>query len=1009
MANTPILDLPVAVSLTGSEYTAVVQGGTTKRAQASLFDFTGGSGGGVQSANTVYSGPASGAAAPPTFRALVAADFTGTVWPVSQGGTGLSSYTIGDLIFADGMTSLAKLADVATGNALISGGVGVAPSWGKIDLTTTVSGILPVTNGGTGSGTASGAFDAIAPTTTQGDLIYRNATTNTRLAASTSGYHLQTNGAGTDPTWVGFTQTGTGAVARTWQSKGTDFATPLDFGCAADGVTDDGTKLQAWIAAGQTAGIDNFDLAGRTYATSVPLTLTGAGSCIHDGNLVALSGAWGSNAPVVHLNGTQQTADNIRITCGQFASGIKVSGYQCNVINCNLDGFPDFGIYVTAQGCVVQNNEGYQWAFGSSESTTAGTRTAKGIWVDRSDAKVTNNTFFICLYPLYVGDGGVTGTYTANHFWDAATTLITTYSGYLHATATGCTFIGQYYDTGTFLLNTTALSIIGGKIVWQASLTQSDAVFEFVASQPSDTFSRFSCSGLQGTVGEPTYIYKLTASGGNSWVPSQTLMNTAGLTTATSSFGIGALSTRSGDTSPLTVTASAATASRVTFLDTGTTTTVDVGTIADDFYIRANGTRAKFEGGADNTYLTLSNIFNAGTMGLLFTDLAGNSRFDVQVGSATGNVTLALNGTAEFSLTSTAFSPSTSDGNALGTSSLMWSDLFLASGGVINFNAGNYTLTHSAGLLTASGAFSVGTSNAITAGTIELGAATDTTLARSSAGNVTIEGNLIYRVGGTDVAVADGGTGLSSGTSGGILGYTASGTLASSVALTASAIVLGGGAGATPTPMGSLGTTTTVLHGNAAGAPTFGAVSLTADVSGTLPITNGGTGGTTALLAARALGIYYTAAYSTAVISHTGSTGETVKLTLAVPANIGANARIKFDMLYGKVGTAGTLTWKLYYGATGSGTGGTALATSSLGASTNLQSHAIQYIVNQNATNVQIANTYNTQGGWGAGATAPAAAVDTTSASEITLTLNLSNAGDTGRIDSYTLEILPLS
>ncbi len=36
------------------------------------------------------------------------------------------------------------------------------------------------------------------------------------------------------------------------------------------------------------------------------------------------------------------------------------------------------------------------------------------------------------------------------------------------------------------------------------------------------------------------------------------------------------------------------------------------------------------------------------------------------------------------------------------------------------------------------------------------------------------------------------------------------------------------------------GTTTTLLHGNAAGNPSFGAVSLTADVSGTLPLANGG-------------------------------------------------------------------------------------------------------------------------------------------------------------------------
>ena len=95
------------------------------------------------------------------------------------------------------------------------------------------------------------------------------------------------------------------------------------------------------------------------------------------------------------------------------------------------------------------------------------------------------------------------------------------------------------------------------------------------------------------------------------------------------------------------------------------------------------------------------------------------------------------------------------------------------------------------------------------------------------------------------VQVANGGTGLTSGTSGGILAYTAAGTLASSAALTANALVLGGGAGATPAPLASLGTTTTVLHGNAAGAPTFGAVSLTADVTGTLPVGNGGTGAAT--------------------------------------------------------------------------------------------------------------------------------------------------------------------
>jgi hypothetical protein len=82
--------------------------------------------------------------------ALLAASSITVGWSgqlaVARGGTGIASYAVGDLIYASAATTLSKLADVATGNVLISGGVATAPSWGKVDLTAHITGRLPFAN-----------------------------------------------------------------------------------------------------------------------------------------------------------------------------------------------------------------------------------------------------------------------------------------------------------------------------------------------------------------------------------------------------------------------------------------------------------------------------------------------------------------------------------------------------------------------------------------------------------------------------------------------------------------------------------------------------------------------------------------------------------------------------------------------------------------------------------------------------------------------------------------------
>jgi len=69
----------------------------------------------------------------------------------------------------------------------------------------------------------------------------------------------------------------------------------------------------------------------------------------------------------------------------------------------------------------------------------------------------------------------------------------------------------------------------------------------------------------------------------------------------------------------------------------------------------------------------------------------------------TGAVDLSGATVTGMTLSASVVAPDTSDGAALGSAALMWSDLFLASGGVINFNNGDVTLTHSADVLTIAG------------------------------------------------------------------------------------------------------------------------------------------------------------------------------------------------------------------------------------------------------------------------------------------------------------------
>jgi hypothetical protein len=261
--------------------------------------------------------------------------------PATAGGTGQTSYAIGDILYANTTTSLAKLADVATGNALISGGVGVAPAWGKIGLTTHISGILPIANGGTNASSASiTSFNNITGYSATG----ATGTTSTNLVFSTSPSI-------TTPTLVGDVTLSTGNLVIGTSGKGIDFSATAGTGTSellAD--YEEGTWTPSYLASGGSPTVTYDTTFTKGYYTKVGRLVTcnfsiktnavsGGGGLLIIGGLpfaaanVAQDGGVGSGnffyVANFLLNHPQGFAPNIGFNYGYvtYQAGIAATGY----------------------------------------------------------------------------------------------------------------------------------------------------------------------------------------------------------------------------------------------------------------------------------------------------------------------------------------------------------------------------------------------------------------------------------------------------------------------------------------------------------------------------------------------------------------------------------------------------------------------------------------------------------------------------------------------------------
>jgi len=704
---------------------------------------------------------------------------------VSQGGTGVSTSTgTGNTVLSNSPTFVTP--------ALGTPASGVLTNATGLPLTTGVTGILPIENGGTSTATPS--LVAGANVTISG--TWPNQTINSSGGGGGGGSGTVTSVAATVPAFLSVT--------------GSPISTA---GTLA--ITYSGTALP--IANGGT---------GATTAAAAITSLAGtqvSGQYLRsNGTNTLLSAIQAADVPTLNQSTTGNAA-NVTTTSNSTITTLTALSLPGSQVTGNISGN---AANVTGTVAIVNGGTGSTTASGARANLSAA---QSGTNTDITSVGLTTGT--ITTAPSSSTD------IVNKSYADSIGSGINFHAACNYATTTALS-VGYIYNNGTSGIGATITSTVVGTLTIDGyTFTSGDVGKRILIKNetgayvsnilPSAAFNGVYTLTTAGTASVAFVLtratdYDTSGTGTNEIDLGDFLLVVSGTTNANTSWV---------QQTPLPITVGTTSIVFIQFASSGQTYTAGTGlTLATNQF-------------------SITNTGTAGTYG-------STSQVPVFVTNAQGQVTSVTN-------TSIAISGSAVSGNIAGNSANVTGTVAIANGGtgltttpangVIDIGNGTgFTRTN----ITAGSGISV--TNA--AGSITIastsGGGSVTSVAQSFTGGlISVTGSPITGSGTLALSVA--------GTSGGVPYFSSASTWASSAALAANALVIGGGAGVAPsttttgtgvvtalgTAVGSAGAF--VVNGGALGTPSSGTLTnatglpLSTGVTGTLSVANGGSGATT--------------------------------------------------------------------------------------------------------------------------------------------------------------------